>query len=1272
MKHIRILLFILLVIVTAGNINAQCIARSSAPNTDAQTVCINTSITTISYLVVPGVTGVSASNLPFGVTGSFSLATLTYTITGTPSVAGAYTYLLSTSGGCSGLISGSITVTPDQVITLTSAPSTTSQTVCANSAITNITYSVSGSGTGAGVSGLPNGVTGVFSSGVFTISGTPSAASSGIYSYTVTTTGTCNAAIATGSITVNPLPAVSASNNGPACVGSTLSLTGLPSGGYSYSWAGPSGYSSTQRSPTVSTNATLAMAGTYTLTVTNSTTLCRSSASTDAVVSSNPVATATSNSPVCAGTALTLTGGPSGSYTYQWSGPNGFSSTLQNPVVSTSATAAMAGTYTLTVTNTNGGCQGSTTANVVVNALPGATASNNGPVCAGALLTLTGGPSGAQYSYSWAGPNGFSSALMSPTVSSGASLLMAGTYTLTVRNNTTGCQNTAATTVVVNSLPVATAANNGPVCVGNPVVLAGGPAGMTTYFWSGPNGYTSSIQNPVVSTAATTAMAGLYTLTVTNSNGCLGTATTTLAVNSVPVATASNNGPICAGLPLILTGGPAGMLSYSWTGPNGFVSNIQSPTVSAAATTAMAGVYTLTISNGTSCTSTITTTVVINSSPVATATNSGPVCIGSALDLTGGPAGMTTYSWTGPNSFTSTQMSPQVSASSTIANAGIYLLTVTTANGCQDTASTRANVFAIPVSNAGTGGTECDLNFVLNAVPSVGTGLWTMVTGTGTATFTPNANAPGANVTVTAYGIYTFRWTETNGPCTSSSVVTVNFYQQPVANAGTGGNECDLNFTFSAVPSIGTGTWTMTSGTGTAIFSNPNLPAATVTVSTYGTKIFTWTEVNGTCTNSATVTVNFYQQPVAEAGPGGNNCGNEYNLRAVPSVGTGTWTRISGPGNVTFSPNAGTAIAKATVTVYGTYVFRWTEVNGSCSNFENISVTYIQQPSADAGNGGNECDKDFVLSAVAGAGGTWTLNKGPAGGTATFAPNANTANARVTVSQFGSYEFAWTITNSLCTSSDIIIVNFHDLPAVDAGNDLKVCKGSGIQLNASGTGTFSWSPVNLLNNASIPNPVATPVITTTFSVILTDQYGCKKSDQVNVEVRDQPVAVAGSDQTLEYLFETTLAAQTPGPGETGEWTLLAGSGDLTDINDPSALVSDLKLGENSLIWTVTNGVCPVASDTVYVVVNDLIIPTLITPNNDGRNDLFIIKGIETLGKTSLTVFNRWGARIFENKVYDNKWNGVNDNEDPLPDDTYFFVLKPEKSKAVSGYIVIRR
>jgi len=667
--------------------------------------------------------------------------------------------------------------------------------------------------------------------------------------------------------------------------------------------------------------------------------------------------------------------------------------------------------------------------------------------------------------------------------------------------------------------------------------------------------------------------------------------------------------------------------------------------------------------------------VTVNQTPAANAGTGGSVC-GLTFTLGATPVITGTGTWSqtsGPGTSNFAPNATTPNASVTVTMYGTYVFTWTVvSNNCTNTSTVTVVFYQIPVANAGNGGTECDLNFVLNAVPTVGLGAWSLVTGPGTAAFTPSASLPGATVTVSAYGTYTFRWTETNGPCISSSIVTVNFYQLPVANAGPAGDACGLSFPLNAVPSSGVGTWTMTAGTGTATFvPDANSPTATVTVSEYGTKVFTWTEVNGICTSSSMITVNFYQQPVANPGTGGNNCGYLFNLAAVPSLGVGTWTRESGPGNATFSPNANTPNAAVTVTAYGTYVFRWTEMNGTCSNSATVSVTFIQQPSADAGKGGNECDLNFVLNAVQGPGvGTWSKVSGP--GNATFSPNANTHNATVTVTQFGAYDFAWTEVNSQCSSSDIIRVTFHDLPPVSAGADALICKGRNTQLNASGTGSFSWLPAGSLNNPFIPNPVATPSETTAYTVTLTDQWGCRNSDQVIVEVREQPVADAGPDQVLEFRFDTRLAAGSLQSNQTGEWTILEGKGDISDKNDPAARVTNLGIDNNSFLWTVSNGACPSATDTVNIMVHNLIIPTLITPNLDGNNDYFVIKGIETLGKSSLIIFNRWGARVYENDNYDNSWDGTDDNKNQLQEDTYFYILKSEDGMTFKGYVVIRR
>lgn len=607
----------------------------------------------------------------------------------------------------------------------------------------------------------------------------------------------------------------------------------------------------------------------------------------------------------------------------------------------------------------------------------------------------------------------------------------------------------------------------------------------------------------------------------------------------------------------------------------------------------------------------------------------------------------------------------------------VHTIYIVAANskGTLQASPVRLNATTLPCleANAGLGGNECDRNFVLNAVPVFGTGIWTRVSGPGNASFSPNANTPNATVTVTVYGTYVFRWTESQGVCKSSDEITVNFYQPPVANAGSGGSVCSLNFVLQAVSGSADvkGIWTLTSGTGTVTFSpNAGSPTATVSVSEYGTKIFTWTLTNGPCSSSSSVTVNFNRPPIANAGPGGNNCGLEFYFNAVPSSGTGTWTRVSGPGTAAYSPNNHDPGAKVKVTAYGTYVFRWTEVNGSCTSSSTVTVGFFAQVSANAGNGGDECDLNFALKAVPGTGtGTWTKVGGP--GNSTFSPNNHQYNATVTVTQAGEYDFAWTEVNNNCTSTDVIRVVFHSAPALDAGPDAVICKGGNIRLQAQGTGTFSWTPASLLNNAAIPDPVATPTATTIFAVTLTDQWKCRNTDRVTIEVREKPVVYAGPDQILDFLFETSLEANALNGYETGEWEILSGTGTFSDRNNNKTSVSELALGENKILWSVTNGVCAASSDTILIKINELIIQTLLTPNDDGNNDLFVIKGLESLGKTRLSIFNRWGAIVFVNDNYTNDWDGRDNNGNLLQDDTYFYVMKAEKIATIKGYIVIK-
>ena len=301
--------------------------------------------------------------------------------------------------------------------------------------------------------------------------------------------------------------------------------------------------------------------------------------------------------------------------------------------------------------------------------------------------------------------------------------------------------------------------------------------------------------------------------------------------------------------------------------------------------------------------------------------------------------------------------------------------------------------------------------------------------------------------------------------------------------------------------------------------------------------------------------------------------------------------------------------------------------------------------------------------------GTWTKTSGP--GNAFFTPDSNQPDATVTVDQFGEYTFAWTEVNSTCSSQGLIDVTFHDLPPVYAGKDTIICEGSSVKLEALGTGSFLWSPEQLFVDPGVQSPVANPILTGMFKVVLTDQFGCINSDSLRIEVLDKPVVDAGPDQTLEYLFGTSLAAQL-GLDETGKWSVYSGSGIFSDLNDPLTDVTNLSLHKNILLWTVTNGVCKPLSDTLLITVNDLKIPTLITPNGDEKNEYFVLRGIQTLGKTELYVFDRRGVQVYKNLNYNNEWNGVDYNGNDLPDDTYFLVLKAKNGLSVSSYIVIRR
>ena len=205
----------------------------------------------------------------------------------------------------------------------------------------------------------------------------------------------------------------------------------------------------------------------------------------------------------------------------------------------------------------------------------------------------------------------------------------AATFTVKSRSSTSFTSTLKDFVLVEFSLvppPEASATNDGPVCeVGGDVQLFAGPDGMS-YSWTGPEGFASTAQNPVVSPAA----AGEYCVTVTNTGGCSDDACTTVEVTALSEATATNDGPVCSGEDVQLSAGPDGQ-SYSWISPDGFSSDQQNPVVSPA----IPDDYCVTVTDPLDCSQSACTTVVLNLNPDCFIEGPETVCNGSTCNVFG-------------------------------------------------------------------------------------------------------------------------------------------------------------------------------------------------------------------------------------------------------------------------------------------------------------------------------------------------------------------------------------------------------------------------------------------------------------------------------------------------------------------------------------------------------------------------------------------------------------------------------------------------------------
>ncbi|MDO8998447.1 MAG: hypothetical protein Q7W45_01690, partial [Bacteroidota bacterium] len=407
---------------------------------------------------------------------------------------------------------------------------------------------------------------------------------------------------------------------------------------------------------------------------------------------------------------------------------------------------------------------------------------------------------------------------------------------------------------------------NSPLCTGQTLSLTATFTAGATYSWTGPNGFSSALQNPTIVGASPLAT-GLYSVVATMS-GCPGpVGTVSVNVSTPPVApSAGANSPLCVGQTLNLTATFTAGLTYSWSGPNTFTSNLQNPSI-AGISSLGAGTYSVFATTAGGCSGpTGTINVVVNNSPSApTAGANSPLCAGQTLNLTSTFTTGATYSWTGPNTFTSNVQNPSIAAI-TVAGSGVYSVNATVA-GCPGPTGT-ISVLVNPSPSAPTAGANSPLcaGQTLNLTSTFTAA--TTYSWSGPNTFTSNIQNPSiAAITVAGSGVYSVN--ATSGGCTGPSG-TISVLVNPAPSAPTPGANSPLcagqNLNLTATFTAGvTYNW---SGPNSFTSTNQNPTIAGITLA--GTGIYSVNAVAAGCPGP-TQTISVVVNPAPAAPTAGAN-----------------------------------------------------------------------------------------------------------------------------------------------------------------------------------------------------------------------------------------------------------------------------------------------------------------------------------------------------------------------------------------------------------------
>ena len=879
------------------------------------------------------------------------------------------------------------------------------------------------------------------------------------------------------------------------------------------------------------------------------------------------------------------------------------------------------GSYTVRVTDIVSGCSATSAVSIVLTPTVSLALSDN-TLClhnyngSPASITLT--PSGAT-TYTLLTSSNYSTTAPNSTLMPCFPVTIFGNYspnaTATLVGSNGVCKDTTTTLFSIIPNPVIQLSDaSASICPGGSKQIA--VIGASQYLWGGSTGLNSYVGSNVV---ASPNASSIYSV-VGGVGGCQ-SQTQTVSIIVLPVPTVSVNpvsSTICLGSSAILTAtGTA--TSFTWSPLLGLLSLSNGPVVnvSPANTTTY-----LVVGSLNSCTNSASASVQVMQPPVLGLNLSSPTLCAQSLNFSPNsislnPTGATNYtllpgsgiSINSPNGPVMQAIPvapfpfvPSVASVTLIGNTGV----------CTRTINRTFTIIPNPViSVSPLSASTCPGHSKAFSVSGATTYTWLPM---------PNYTLTGSNSMVANPPLTSFYSVigKENGcvSATKNAVLIVlpipEVSVSPQSPTVCAGNSIVLN-------AVGNGSlysWSpggsLSSSSGLQVIATPaSLQSYTVTATL------------NTCTNYAVATVSVIVMPVIHASASQTTiCSSANTNLSVTGANSFLWfptNNLNFPSGsqVVASPNEST-----TYTVHG--------YNGICTGSTTIYIKTIQRPDLDVMAEANQvCSGGSVpLVAVGAQSYTWIPVNGliPTGtnGSVIVAPKVSTNFTVLGANSLGSVSCYQETSYSVSVIPEIVPV---------VSQNVSICNGDKTTLYAMGGNSFNWAPsvgLNVTNGAGV---VANPRHTTIYTVEVSQNTFCGKTTTVMVTVNARPEVYAGKDTSYNLNEAIFLNAR-----GTGTLTWVRGE-DIICAVCPQTQVFPTRNG-CYVVEALDDSGCKATDDICIELTEDfsIYIPNSFTPNNDGKNDHFLIFG-ENISQVSMEIYDRWGVKVFYSEDYTVGWDG---------------------------------